>query len=158
MPVAITRAGNFFGPGDLNWSRLIPGTIRSVLRERPPVIRSDGSPLRDYVYVEDAAEAYVVLGEAVLDGRAARGAAFNISCGRPLSARQVVDAILEVTGSGLQPVVENSARHEILHQYLDATRFRETTGWTPQHSFEDGLRRTVDWYRGRLAEREHATA
>ncbi|MBA2372305.1 MAG: NAD-dependent epimerase/dehydratase family protein, partial [Chloroflexi bacterium] len=127
LPVAVTRAGNFFGGGDLNWSRLVPGTIRAALRGRRPVIRSDGTPLRDYVYVEDAVEAYVLLAEAVLDGRV-RGEAVNISYERPLSVRQVVDAILAEAGVQLEPVTEGSATHEIHDQFLDATLARERLG------------------------------
>ena len=147
LPLAITRAGNFFGGGDLNWSRLVPGTIRAALRGRAPVIRSDGTPRRDYVYVEDAVEAYLLLAEAVDENRL-RGEAVNLAYERPLSVRQVVDAILKVAGSSLEPVVESSARHEIQDQYLDATIARERLGWSPRYDFEEGLRLTVDWYRG----------
>jgi CDP-glucose 4,6-dehydratase len=146
LPVAVTRAGNFFGGGDLNWSRLVPGTIRAALRGRAPVIRSDGTPLRDYLYVEDAVDAYVLLAEAVLDGLI-RGEAVNISYARPLSVREVVDAILAETGVKLEPVVEASATGEIQDQYLDATLLRERLGWSPSCDFEEGLRRTVAWYR-----------
>jgi CDP-glucose 4,6-dehydratase len=149
LPVAITRAGNFFGGGDVNWSRLVPGTIRSVLRGRPPVIRSDGSPLRDYIYVEDAVEAYLLLAQAVADGRV-QGEAVNISYERPLSVRQVVDAILAETRVELEPVTEASATHEIHDQYLDASLARERLGWAPSYDFEEGLRRTVPWYRTHL--------
>jgi CDP-glucose 4,6-dehydratase len=146
LPIAITRAGNFFGGGDLNWSRLFPGTIRSALRGRRPVIRSDGTPRRDYVYVEDAVEAYLLLAGGVLDGRV-RGEAVNISYERPLTVREVVDAILAETGAELEPVIEGSATHEIQDQYLDATRARSELGWSPAVDFEEGLRRTVAWYR-----------
>jgi CDP-glucose 4,6-dehydratase len=149
LPVAVTRAGNFFGGGDLNWSRLVPGTVRAALRGTPPVIRSDGTPLRDYVYVEDAVDAYVLLAEAVLDGRL-HGEAVNISYGRPLSVREVVDAILSEAGVELEPVIEGTASHEIQDQYLDATLARERLGWTPTSDFGEGLRRTVAWYREHL--------
>ena len=149
LPVGITRAGNFFGGGDLNWSRLVPGTIRSALRGRAPVIRSDGSPLRDYVYVEDAVEAYLLLAEAVADGRL-RAEAVNISYERPLSVRQVVDAIIAETGVELEPVIEGNATHEIQDQYLDARLARERLDWSPSYDFEEGLRRTVAWYRAYL--------
>ena len=146
LPVAVTRAGNFYGGGDLNWNRLVPGTIRSALSGRLPVIRSDGTPLRDYVYVEDAVDAYMLLAEAVMDGRI-HGEAVNISYGRPLSVRQVVDAILAELGLALEPVTEASAVHEIQDQYLDAGLARERLGWSPSCDFEEGLRRTVLWYR-----------
>jgi len=150
LPVAVTRAGNFFGGGDLNWSRVVPGTIRSALRHRAPVIRSDGTPLRDYVYIEDAVEAYLLLAEAVAAGKLS-GEAVNISYGRPLSVRQVVDAILAELGSDLEPVVEASATHEIPAQYLDSSLARAELAWSPSYDFEDGLRRTVEWYRNHLA-------
>ena len=150
LPIAVTRAGNFFGGGDLNWSRVVPGTIRSALRNRPPLIRSDGTPLRDYVYVEDAVEAYLLLAEAVAGGRLS-GAAVNISYGRPLSVREVVDAILTELGSDLEPVVEATATHEIPAQYLDASLAQTELAWSPRYDFEDGLRRTVEWYRDHLA-------
>jgi CDP-glucose 4,6-dehydratase len=149
LPVTVTRAGNFFGGGDLNWSRLVPGTIRSALRGRPPVIRSDGTPRRDYVYVEDAVEAYLLLAQSVARGRV-RVDAVNISYERPLSVREVVDAILEETGVELEPVTENVAVHEIQDQYLDATRARNELGWSPAYDFDEGLRRTVAWYRTHL--------
>jgi CDP-glucose 4,6-dehydratase len=149
VPIAVTRAGNFFGGGDLNWSRLVPGTIRSALRGERPVIRSDGTPLRDYVYIEDAVEAYLLLASAVLDGRV-RGEAVNISYERPLSVRQVVDAILAETAPELEPLTEATATYEIQDQYLDATVARERLGWSPVYDFEEGLRRTVAWYRAYL--------
>jgi CDP-glucose 4,6-dehydratase len=150
LPVAVTRAGNFFGGGDLNWSRLVPGTIRATVRSLPPVIRSDGTPMRDYLYVEDAVEAYVLLAEAIVDGRL-HGEAVNISYERPLSVRQVVDAILAEAEVELEPVIEGAATHEIQDQYLDATVARESLGWSPVHDFEAGLRRTIAWYREHLA-------
>jgi CDP-glucose 4,6-dehydratase len=149
LPVAITRAGNFFGGGDLNWSRLVPGTVRAAIRGIPPIIRSDGTPLRDYVYVEDAVEAYTLLAEAVLEGRL-HGDAINISYERPLSVRQVVDAILGEAGVALEPVIEGSATHEIQDQYLDAQLARESLGWSPFYDFDEGLRRTISWYREHL--------
>ena len=149
LPVAVTRAGNFFGGGDLNWSRLFPGTIRSALRGRRPVIRSDGTPRRDYVYVEDAVEAYLLLARCVLEGQI-RGEAVNISYERPLTVREVVGAILTETGVDLEPVVEGSATHEIQDQYLDATRARSELGWAPSFDFDEGLHRTVEWYRAHL--------
>jgi CDP-glucose 4,6-dehydratase len=150
LPVAVTRAGNFFGGGDLNWSRVVPGTIRSALRGRAPTIRSDGTPLRDYLYVEDAVEAYLLLAEAVADERI-RGEAVNISYERPKSVRDVVTAILAEIGSDLEPVVEASATHEIQDQYLDAALARERLDWSPLYDFDEGLRRTVAWYRDYFA-------
>lgn len=149
LPVAVTRAGNFFGGGDLNWSRLVPGTVRAAIRGMPPIIRSDGTPLRDYVYVEDAVDAYTLLAEALVSGRL-HGEAVNISYERPLSVREVVDAILTEAGVELEPVIEGSAPHEIQDQYLDATLARERLGWSPAYDFGEGLRRTIAWYREHL--------
>jgi CDP-glucose 4,6-dehydratase len=146
LPVAVTRSGNYFGGGDLNWSRLFPGTIRSVLRGRRPVIRSDGTPRRDYVYVEDAVEAYLLLAQCVAAGQVC-GEAVNISYERPMTVREVVDAILAEARVELEPVTEDTAAHEIQDQYLDATRARRELGWSPAFDFDEGLRRTVDWYR-----------
>lgn len=149
LPVAVTRAGNFFGGGDLNWSRLFPGTIRSALRGRAPVIRSDGTPRRDYVYVEDAVEAYLLLASSVAEGRV-HGEAVNISYEQPLTVREAVEAILTETGVELEPVTEATATSEIQDQYLDATRARSELGWSPAYDFDEGLRRTVAWYRAHL--------
>ena len=149
LPVAVTRAGNFFGGGDLNWSRLVPGTVRAAIRGIPPIIRSDGTPLRDYVYVEDAVDAYTLLAEALVDGRL-HGEAINVSYERPLSVSAVVEAILAEAGVDLEPVVEGTATHEIQNQYLDASLARDRLGWTPTHEFAEGLRRTIAWYREHL--------
>jgi CDP-glucose 4,6-dehydratase len=146
VPVAVIRAGNFFGGGDLNWSRIVPGTIRSVLRGHAPTIRSDGTPVRDYVYVEDAVEAYVMLSAAVAAG-SFHGEALNISYERPLSVREVVGAIGSAAGIEIDPVIEGKATNEIQDQYLDATRARERLGWSPRCDFDEGMRRTVAWYR-----------
>jgi CDP-glucose 4,6-dehydratase len=145
-PVAVTRAGNFFGGGDLNWSRVVPGTIRAALRQKSPVIRSDGTPLRDYLYIEDAVEAYLRLAEALAAGRM-HGEAVNVSYGQPLSVSDVVRAVLAEVGSQLEPVVEGTVTHEIQDQYLDASLAREQLGWAPSCGFDEGLRRTVVWYR-----------
>jgi CDP-glucose 4,6-dehydratase len=144
--VAVTRCGNLFGPGDLNFNRLIPGTIRSALLDERPIIRSDGSFIRDYFYVRDAVEAYLQLAEAMpADG--INGSAFNFGMERPLSVLEMVDLVLEVMGrSTLEPIVRNEASHEILRQYLDCTRARDVLGWAPTRTLEDGLRDTIRWY------------
>jgi CDP-glucose 4,6-dehydratase len=154
VPVAVTRAGNFFGGGDLNWSRIVPGTIRAALRGRAPVIRSDGTPLRDYLYIEDAVEAYLLLAEAVADDRV-RGEAVNVSYERPRSVREIVEAILEQMNVDVEPVIEGTAQHEIKEQYLDASFARERLGWKPRYDFDEGLRRTIAWYRQHFADSEH---
>lgn len=150
VPVAITRCGNFFGGGDLNWNRLVPGTIRSVLRGERPVIRSDGKPVRDYIYVEDAASAYLVLAEKLAENPALAGEAFNFSNETRLSARALVDRILTLMGSSLAPVVLNEATNEIVNQYLDAGKARSLLGWRPAFSLDEGLTRTIAWYHDHL--------
>lgn len=150
LPVAITRCGNFFGGGDLNWNRLLPGTIRSVLRGERPVIRSDGKPVRDYIYVEDAASAYLALAEKLAEIPALAGEAFNFSNETRLSARSLVDHILRLMGSKLDPIVLNEATNEIPNQYLDAGKARTQLGWRPAFGLDEGLSRTIAWYRKHL--------
>jgi CDP-glucose 4,6-dehydratase len=147
LPVAITRCGNFFGGGDLNWNRIVPGTIRSVLRGERPVIRSDGTLIRDYFYVEDGAAAYMLLAERLAGDPALRGSAFNFSNEMQLTVRDIVERILGLMGAGLDFDVRNEAMNEIPHQYLSARRAREQLGWHPLFSLENGLERTIEWYR-----------
>ena len=148
LPVSVIRAGNLFGPGDLNFSRIVPGTIRSVLRGERPVIRSDGLLRRDYIYVEDVADAYVLLARAVATGSQAYGRAFNVSNEEPRSVREIVDEVLEVMGRrDLEVEVLNAAPHEIRDQFLAAGRIREELGWRPSFTLRAGLERTVEWYR-----------
>jgi len=151
LPVVITRCGNFYGGGDLNWNRVVPGTVRSVLRGQPPVIRSDGSPVRDYFYVEDGAAAYMLLAESLADDRSLAGEAFNFSNELQIAVLDLVQTILRLMDSHLQPDVRNEASNEIPHQYLTAAKARERLGWRPLFSLDDGLGRTIDWYRAFLA-------
>jgi CDP-glucose 4,6-dehydratase len=148
LPIGITRFGNLFGGGDLNLNRLIPGTIRSVVQEEAPVIRSDGLFTRDYVYVEDAARAYLLLAEKMmLEPDKLGGEAFNFSYESPKTALQVVSDIIALMGrKGLKPRVLNVASNEIPHQYLSSKKAREQLRWKPLFSFEEGLRRTIPWY------------
>jgi CDP-glucose 4,6-dehydratase len=150
LPAAITRCGNFFGGGDLNWSRVVPGTIRSVLRGRRPVIRSDGSPVRDYLYAEDGAAAYLLLAERLARDPNLRGEVFNFSTETPLTVRDLVGRILGLMGSPLEPDVRDEAAHEIPRQFLSAEKARLRLGWKPAWSLDDGLRRTIEWYRAFL--------
>jgi CDP-glucose 4,6-dehydratase len=150
LPVAITRCGNFYGGGDLNWNRIVPGTIRSVLRGQRPVIRSDGSYIRDYFYVEDGAHAYMALAEALAARPALAGEAFNFSNELQITVLDLVRRILREMGSELEPDVRNEASNEIVHQYLSAAKARRDLGWSPMFGIEDGIRRTIDWYRGFL--------
>jgi CDP-glucose 4,6-dehydratase len=146
-PVAITRCGNFYGGGDLNWNRIVPGTIRSVLRNENPIIRSDGTFVRDYFYVEDGAIAYMLLAEQLAANPALKGRAFNFSNEIQITVRDLVGRILEAMGSNLKPDVRNEATHEITHQYLSAAAARRDLGWQPQFSLEQGLSQTIAWYR-----------
>jgi CDP-glucose 4,6-dehydratase len=147
LPVCITRCGNMYGGGDLNWNRLVPGTIRSFFYDESPIIRSDGSLQRDYVYVEDIADAYILLAENM--GRPeVVGRAFNFGNDRPFSVLDVVETIRDLMDKQIQPTVLNEAGRdsEIPVQYLDSTRARTVLGWSPKYSFSDGLSRTIAWY------------
>ena len=147
LPVVITRCGNFYGGGDLNWNRIIPGTIRSIHRDQRPVIRSDGEYIRDYFYVEDGAAAYMLLAEQLAAKSELKGQAFNFSNEIQVTVSQIVERILELMDSHLQPDVRNEVSNEIRHQYLSATKARQMLGWTPLFSLETGLQKTIDWYR-----------
>ncbi len=147
LPVAITRCGNFYGGGDLNWNRIVPGTIRSILRGERPVIRSDGSYIRDYFYVEDGAAAYTLLMEHLAARPELRGEAFNFSNEVRISVLELVEKILMMIGSNLEPDVRNEASNEIKSQYLDATKARAMLNWSPSFTLETGLLSTIEWYR-----------
>jgi len=147
LPVAVTRCGNFFGGGDLNWNRLVPGTIRSILRGQQPVIRSDGRYVRDYFYIEDAAAAYMLLAEKLAALPELRGQAFNFAHDTTLTVLELVAELLKLMDSRLAPVILNEAQSEILHQSLDAAKARRLLGWRPQFSLAEGLTRTISWYR-----------
>lgn len=146
LPVCVTRCGNFYGGGDLNWNRIVPGTIRSVLRSERPIIRSDGLFTRDYLYVEDGARAYILLAEQLAATPKLAGEVFNFSYERRMTVLEIVDRILDVMGSTLKPDVRNEASNEIRDQYLDAAKARTALGWAPAFTFEESLRSTVDWY------------
>ncbi|TSC79492.1 MAG: CDP-glucose 4,6-dehydratase [Parcubacteria group bacterium Gr01-1014_29] len=146
LPVAITRCGNFYGGGDLNFNRIVPGTIRSVLHGEEPMLRSDGSMIRDYFYIEDAAYAYLTLAEHMDDERI-HGHAFNFSNENQISVLDLTNKILAHMGSNLQPKVLATAAHEIPHQYLSAAKAREMLGWQPHFSLDEGLQKTIAWYR-----------
>ena len=146
LPVAITRCGNFYGGGDLNWNRIIPGTIRSILRGQKPVIRSDGQYIRDYFYVEDGAAAYMLLAEELAARPELKGQAFNFSNEIQVTVSQVVSKILKLTNSDLEPEIRNETSNEIRHQYLTAEKARKTLNWKPQFTLDEGLSRTIAWY------------
>ena len=146
LPLAITRCGNFYGGGDLNWNRLVPGTIRSVLRHQRPIIRSDGLSVRDYFYVEDGAAAYTTVAEQLALNPDVQGQAFNFSNETQVTALDLVTRILKLMDSNLEPDIRNEASNEIRCQYLSATRARRVLNWHPLFSLEEGLQRTVKWY------------
>lgn len=149
LPVGVTRCGNIYGGGDLNLSRLIPEVIQAVLQGRPPVIRSDGSPTRDYLYIDDAVRAYLTLAEQ-LDRPEVRGQAFNFGTHSPISVLELVRQIIALAGADLEPEVLGTSTGEIDHQYLDSTKAAHILGWRPQISLQEGLRRTLAWYRERM--------
>ncbi len=148
VPVAVTRFANLYGGGDLNRSRLVPEAIGAALAGRPPIIRSDGSPERDFLYVEDAAAAYLALWRALLTGQG-RGEAFNAGGGQPHRVRDVVELICRLAGSGVRPEIRGAGVPfgEIDRQWVDPAKLRELTGWQPSVTLEEGLRRTIEWYR-----------
>lgn len=147
LPVSITRCGNFYGGGDLNWNRIIPGTIRSILRGQRPVIRSDGEYIRDYFYVEDGAAAYMLLAEQLAAQPELKGQAFNFSNEIQVSVREIVNQILKEMKTDLSPDIRNEVSNEIRHQYLSAEKARRELGWKPMFNLENGLRKTIDWYK-----------
>lgn len=145
-PVCITRCGNFYGGGDLNWNRIVPGTIRSVVRGQRPVIRSDGTFVRDYFYVEDGAAAYMHLAEKMAENPGLMGQAFNLSNEIQLTVLDLVERVLRQMDSQLKPDVLGEASNEIKHQYLDATKARDVLNWRPLFTLDEGLSRTIRWY------------
>ena len=146
LPVVTTRCGNFYGGGDLNWNRIVPGTIRSVLRGQRPVIRSDGNYIRDYFYVEDGAAAYILLAEKLADMPELKGEAFNFSNEIQVSVLELVRQILKLMKSDLEPEILNQATNEIRHQYLSAAKARDVLAWKPLFTLDEGLQRTAAWY------------
>lgn len=148
VPVCVTMCGNFFGPGDLNWNRIVPGTIRAVLRGERPVIRSDGGFVRDYFFVKDGAVAYCTLAERMAEMPDIHGQAFNFSNERQNTVLELVAMILRLMGrEDLEPDVRGEASNEIRHQYLSARKAHEVLGWKPVWELEEALAETIDWYR-----------
>jgi CDP-glucose 4,6-dehydratase len=155
LPVAVTRFANVYGGGDLNLSRLVPEAALATLEGRPPVIRSDGTLERDYLYVEDAVAAYLAIAELLDDGRAA-GEAYNAGGDRPYSVLEVVATMCRVAGGGLEPEVRGTGTPpgEIERQWVDSSKVRSQSGWEPKVELEEGLRRTLHWYRRFIHERQ----
>jgi CDP-glucose 4,6-dehydratase len=147
LPVCITRCGNFYGGGDLNFNRIVPGTIRSILFDEHPIIRSDGTFIRDYIYIRDAVNAYLFLAEKMEDS-GIHGEAFNFSNEIQLTVLELTNNILEMMNrSNLEPVVLNETKGEIKHQFLSATKAKNVLGWNPTYTVEEGLKETIDWYK-----------
>lgn len=148
LPVAVTRFANIYGGGDLNFSRLVPEAAVAAIDGRAPVLRSDGSPVRDLLYVEDAAAAYLAIADG-LDRDEVRGEAFNAGGERPYGVLEVVTTIARLAGTGVEPEVRGAGNPagEIDRQYVDASKLRERCGWTPRVGLEEGLARTLAWYR-----------
>jgi CDP-glucose 4,6-dehydratase len=148
LPVAVTRFANLYGGGDMNFSRLVPETVSAVLDGRRPVIRSDGSPIRDFLYIEDAARAYLAIAASLADGDEARGEAFNAGGGRPFSVREVVELICELSFTDIEPDFqgEGNPAGEIDRQYVDPAKIGDVVGWHPEVDLREGLQRTIDWY------------
>ncbi len=159
LRAAIVRCGNLFGGGDLNFSRLIPGVIAATLRNEPFLIRSDGKSVRDFLYVEDAADAYLALAERLVADESLAGEAFNFGLESRPTMLDLADKVLHMMGrADLRPVVQNIASAEIREQYLDAGKARTRLGWAPRFGMEQGLRKTIDWYREFLAHESSAAA
>ncbi len=157
LPVTITRCGNFYGGGDLNWNRIIPGTIRAIQRGQRPLIRSDGKFVRDYFYVEDGAAAYMTLAENLAQNPTLRGEAFNFSNELQITVLELVEKILMLMGSELKPEIRNETSNEIRLQYLDAAKARRDLGWKPLFTLDEGLIRTINWYKEFLRIHEHTS-
>jgi CDP-glucose 4,6-dehydratase len=146
LPVAIARCGNIYGGGDLNWSRIVPGTIRSLCRHEQPIIRSDGTFLRDFLFVDDVVDAYLVLAKALDDG-GHHGEGYNFSDESPLSVMEIYEAVCRAMGVEVEPRILGTAVGEIKDQYLSAAKARDRLGWKARFTLEQGLAETVAWYR-----------
>jgi CDP-glucose 4,6-dehydratase len=146
LPVCVTRCGNFYGGGDLNFNRIVPGTVRSVLNNERPLIRSDGTLVRDYFYIEDAVEAYLLLAEK-MENKEIHGEAFNFSNELQITALEMVEKIIAVMDSNLKPEILNEATNEIKHQYLSAQKAKSMLNWHPRYTLEEGLKKTIEWYK-----------
>jgi len=148
LPVCVTRCGNFYGGGDLNFNRIVPGTIRYILEDEKPIIRSDGKMIRDYFYIEDGVEAYMLLAEKMTSK--IHGEAFNFSNEEPITVLEMVHKITKNMDSNLKPIILNESSNEIEKQYLSALKARKLLGWIPNYTIEEGLKKTINWYRNFL--------
>ncbi len=146
LPIGITRCGNLYGPGDTNFSRIVPGTFYSIINDENPIIRSDGTFMRDYFFVKDAAEAYLLLARS-LDRHEIRGQAFNFAPQRPLTVIELFEKMIAVSGkTHLKPIIKNEAKAEIRNQYLSSEKAKNLLGWKAKHAVEDALKETYEWY------------
>jgi CDP-glucose 4,6-dehydratase len=152
LPVAVTRLANVYGGGDFNFSRIVPDTVRALVRGERPVIRSDGTPERDYIYAADAVDAYLAVA-ASLDDSEKHGRAWNAGAGRPYAVREIVDRLIAVSGRDVEPDIQGAGtpHGEIDRQFLDSSRIREELGWEPRWALDDGLRETWTWYERHLS-------
>ncbi len=146
LPICVTRCGNFYGGGDLNFNRIIPGTIRSILNKERPIIRSDGTLIRDYFYIEDAVEAYLLLAKKIEELNI-QGEAFNFSNEIQVTVLDLINKVTKLMGSDLKPKILNEATNEIKHQYLSAKKAKEMLSWRPKYTLEEGLKKTIEWYK-----------
>lgn len=157
LPVAIARCGNIYGGGDLNWSRIIPGTIRSLLQGKAPIIRSDGKFVRDYIFIDDVIDAYLILAERLNDWQVT-GNAFNFSPERPVSVGEITEIIRRIMNRmELEPIILNNVTHEIRSQYLSSKKANVILGWKPSYSIDQGINSTINWYKDFLKNDKSAT-
>lgn len=147
LPVCVTRCGNFYGAGDLNFNRIIPGTIRSLLNNESPIIRSDGKFIRDYFYVKDGALAYMLLAEKMLTDVFIHGEAYNFSNETQVTVLELVEKIIELMEVDVEPTILNQAQHEIRNQYLSAKKVKEQLGWSAKYTLDSSLKETIEWYK-----------
>jgi CDP-glucose 4,6-dehydratase len=147
LRVCISRCGNIFGGGDLNFNRIVPGTIKSLLKDETPIIRSDGTLIRDYLYVKDAVSAYLALGEQT---ELVEGQAFNFGTNKPLSVMELTQQIMGAVGKQIKPKILNQAKNEIQSQYLSSEKAHKTLKWSPKYSLKEALQETVEWYKNFL--------
>jgi CDP-glucose 4,6-dehydratase len=150
LPICVTRCGNFFGGGDLNWNRIIPGSIRAIFNGQPPIIRSDGTLIRDYIYVEDAVDAYLTLSRALSEQPHLRGEVFNFSNKTQKTVLEIIVSLLFIMKSPLTPFIEGNNNGEIKAQYLDSSKAQKLLNWQAQFGLEQGLQETVTWYQNYL--------
>ena len=146
LPVCVTRCGNFYGGGDLNFNRIIPGTIRAIVNGERPIIRTDGNYVRDYFYIEDAALAYLLLAQE-MDNKSIHGEAFNFSNELQIKVIEIVNTIIDLMESSLKPIILSETDNEIKHQYLSAKKARDILGWKPKYNLKSGLKKTIEYYK-----------